>query len=478
MIKRLIVEHGHDRSILTICKVTHLHNRYLIKRVSVSVINNPVVTNFFIAIIVINYIALDHSALSFFAGIHIHKYRTRRIIRQADDIKPGALEGKLRGRPSGSSVVPVGRHVAGHGHLLRAAHGEHGAAVVLRVVAVWVVISLTKGFEGLFRISSCIFLAVRVNRLPLRTRCRAAAVGKLRKAVLVVDVRGGDDVSGEQLRFVIIPFLTKLYIQRYGYVLVKRLIQCVQDVLTLGVIHNNIGRAIQSFVFEYYLFFPKRHCFYVCIIRYAKVAKLNLQRQAEIDNIRVLACERIVYPYILCIFKLAFFDFILGIAILRFKALQRGKVRRYSYSFVVAVCHRSVKQRPANIRILTVIKSYTGIKGCALVNGYVVFIERRFAALYCVMHRQAIRGLLCAQIIRYQQALILIYLNGFEERLATVFHIGHFVKLGAVGIGLSLGPRYFFSTTIIQFSWLSTLGNIVSMCIACRRNRYHVNLII
>lgn len=157
----------------------------------------------------------------------------------------------------------------------------------------------------------------------------------------------------------------------------------------------------------------------------------------------MLACERIVYPYILCIFKLAFFDFILGIAILRFKALQRGKVRRYSYSFAVAVCHPSVKQRPANIRILTVIKSYTGIKGCASVNGYVVFIERRFAALYCVMHRQAIRGLLGAQIIRYQQALILIYLNGFEERLATVFHIGHFVKLGAVGIGLSLGPRYF-----------------------------------
>ena len=241
--------------------------------------------------------------------------------------------------------------------------------------------------------------------------------------------------------------MTKLYIQRYGYVLVKRLIQCVQDVLTLGVIHNNLGRAIQSFVFEYCLFFPKRHCSYGFIIRYAKVAKLNLQRQAEIDNIRMFTRKCIVYPYILIIFSKAN-NFILGIAILRFKTLQRGKVRRYSYSFAVAVCHPSVKQRPANIRILTVIKSYTGIKGCALVNGYVVFIERRFAALYCVMHRQAIRGLLGAQIIRYQQALILIYLNGFEERLATVFHIGHFVKLGAVGIGLSLGPCYFFRAFI------------------------------
>ena len=395
-------------------------------------------------VIFITVIVIYEQTLCLYASLsidHIHKYRTRRIIRQADDIKPGALEGKLRRRPDYASRC----HGAGHGHLLRAAHGEHGAILIRRVVAVDVRL-IAKRFEGLrgglLRLSASI--------LPCYRAAVIAAVGKLRKAVLVVDARGGDDVSGEQLRFVIIPFLTKLYIQRYGYVLVKRLIQCVQDVLTLRASRNNLGRAIQSFVFVYYLFFPKRHCIYGCIIRYAKVAKLNLQRQAEIDNIRVLACERIVYPYILIIFSKVN-NFVLGIAILRFKTLQRGKFRGYGYRFVVAVCHLSVKQRPANIRILVGIKSYFGIKGCASVNGYVVFIERRFAALYCVMHRQAIKGLLGAQIIRYQQALLLIYLNGFEERLATVFHIGHFVQLGAVGIGLSLGPRYFFRAFIFIF---------------------------
>lgn len=43
------------------------------------------------------------------------------------------------------------------------------------------------------------------SRSELRLLYAVAAV-ELRKAVLVVDVRGGDDVSGEQLRFVIIPF--------------------------------------------------------------------------------------------------------------------------------------------------------------------------------------------------------------------------------------------------------------------------------
>ena len=453
MVKILAIRNLYNHVVLSIGKITQRYYRYLVQSVSLFWRCIPCVS---FAIIGITIIVIYEHALFFIASIgivHIHKYRTRRIIRQADDIKPGAFEGKLRRRPSGS-VCPVGYHAAGHGHLPRAAHGEHGAILIRTVVAVDILLR-AKRFEGLVGVAIFLLLfskrvAVVIKYRPRCARCRAAAVGKLRKAVLVVDVRGGDDVSGEQLRFVIIiiPSLLKLYIQRYGYVLVKRLIQCVQNVLTLGAIRNNLGRAIQSFVFEYHLFLPKRHCFYGCIIRYAKVAKLNLQRQAEIDNIRIFTRKCIVYPYILCIFKLASFDCILGIAILRFKTLQRGKVRRYSYFFVVAVCHRSVKQRPANIRILLGIKSYIGIKGYAFGNGYVVFIERRFAAFYCIMHRQAIRGLLGAQIIRYQQTLILIYLNGFEERLATVFHIGHFVKLGAVGIGLSLGPRYFFRAAI------------------------------
>ena len=121
--------------------------------------------------------------------------------------------------------------------------------------------------------------------------------------------------------------MLKLYIQRYGYVFVKRLIQCVQDVLTLRASRNNLGRAIQSFVFVYYLFFPKRHCIYGFIIRYAKVAKLNLQRQAEIDNIRMFTLKCIVYPYILGILAFASLYIIIGVTILRFKIIQRRQVR-------------------------------------------------------------------------------------------------------------------------------------------------------
>ena len=196
---------------------------------------------------------------------------------------------------------------------------------------------LTKRFEGLVGVGviirACVFSYVPSASyiacgcwIKHRLLCAVAAV-ELRKAVLVVDVRGGDDVSGEQLRFVIIPFLTKLYIQRYGYVLVKRLIQCVQDVLTLRASRNNLGRAIQSFVFEYCLFFPKRHCSYGFIIRYAKVAKLNLQRQAEIDNIRMFTLKCIVYPYIFIVLTPTSLNVIIGVTILRFKIIQCRQVR-------------------------------------------------------------------------------------------------------------------------------------------------------
>ena len=196
LVENLTICYTNSNVIFVILEIAHRHHRYLVQRIRVLFIRGFPLAS--CGIIIIAIVVINNQLLGYALGLsyHIHKYRTRRIIRQADDIKPGALEGKLRRRPSGGIVLPVVHHLLGHGHLARAAHGEHGAILIRIIVAVDVRL-IAKRFKGLGGIGVGVGICAGViDRCPRCALCRAAAVGKLRKAVLVVDVRGGDDGDG------------------------------------------------------------------------------------------------------------------------------------------------------------------------------------------------------------------------------------------------------------------------------------------
>ena len=134
-----------------------------------------------------------------------------------------------------------------------------------------------KRFEGL---GGRIVHGLSVSR-PLCVHCRAAAVGKLRKAVLVVDARGGDDIDGKCLRFTILfDYFSVLiiYVDRNGSLIVYGFKQSI-DYNLISLI--DLTMTILAISFQH-VAICSRERYYSTIGFDTKFAEWNRDRQAKV----------------------------------------------------------------------------------------------------------------------------------------------------------------------------------------------------
>ena len=146
--------------------------------------------------------------------------------------------------------------------------------------------SLTKRFEGLISITIFLLLfskraAVVINYRPRCILCRACAIVKLRKAVLVVDVRGGDDIDGKCLRFTILFdyfFILIIHVDRNSNLIVYGFSQSI-DYNLISLI--DLTMPILAIPFQH-IAICSRERYYSVIGFDTKFAEWNRDRQAKV----------------------------------------------------------------------------------------------------------------------------------------------------------------------------------------------------
>ena len=295
---------------------------------------------------------------------------------------------------------------------MRAAHGELSAVIIGRIVTVnFSAAKLRKLLNRLHLLS--IFVIFIFHDVPCRRACSASAIGKLCEAVLIVDIRRGDD--GDSI-FCSPPALQIFSDLERSTILKTEVIaaayhrsQSIGNIAVIVFCNTCVRRKFAKFnICEGDTSFSKI---------FVNVTRCNYKRQTEVNNKGFRSRERVIQINYLVIIarKVCFCELVINVTILCVDLRHFLKFPVYGLFNVLNVFDRVIDKSK---RILRACEAC--VKCSCLINGNVVGIERsRLTFNIVVNSKQIFHGLFCTNIICNQCAVLIVYLNAADVRVAA-----------------------------------------------------------